>query len=53
MCPERKESQRDSDIPHTRVGLEEGHQGQEDVCEEHGMVAGEGGSGGMYVQSSR
>ena len=39
--PKRKESQGDGDVSHTGVGLEECHEGEEHIGEEHGVIAGE------------
>ena len=42
VCPEGEEGQGEGEVTHTRVGLEQSHQREQDVGEEHWMIT-EGG----------
>ena len=38
VCPEWQEGQREGEVTHTRVGLEQGRQREENVRQEHWVV---------------
>ena len=60
--PERQQGQGQGQVPHTGVGLEQSHQRQQHIAQEHWVVTGGGGGGGggicilyiyMIVQMAR